>query len=389
MRSRKGHSKGCYRRRRDIHHSTTLLKTFWCTSTSSFPSPSEELLLSQQWGILLSSMLRSKFICTADIFNVINHFEVVIHKLIFNTYVPKAFFLHSIKVHHNKLFMCLLIFYLFYSIPTFMRYWPSFVPNKRTVPLVASSASVQTSIPGQKSIRFEKEQGECLTLIAEQIPLFTGVQITFQQFGEADYLSACNQILHPKTRNPNPKVCFLHILPLWTSWLIDYTFFYHLTIFSHLSCKQKLHSKNHTTFSLFSAVAVAKWILWTFSSWCAAVGLPEEKHQQERKGTDQALAVFPTEFVSPKVVTNQRLKNTFHFVFWRGCPNKPCTKFIESSLWPKGNIRTCSLTFENCRQHREPNWDTILHYLSANSTRREEEYLLAAWAWLKLEPVGE
>lgn len=72
-------------------------------------------------------MLRSKFICTADIFNVINHFEVVIHKLIFNTYVPKAFFLHSIKVHHNKLFMCLLIFLLvllhthFYEIMAIIR----------------------------------------------------------------------------------------------------------------------------------------------------------------------------------------------------------------------------------------------------------------------------
>lgn len=52
---------------------------------------------------------------------------------------------------------------------------------------------------------------------------------------------------------------------------------------------------------------------------CGNVG-PEEKHQQEGKGSDQALTVFFTGFVLPKVVTNQRLKNTFHIVFWRGTP---------------------------------------------------------------------
>lgn len=78
------------------------------------------------------------------------------------------------------------------------------------VPLVANSASVQTLLPGHELIRFEKKQGEGISLFADQIPLFTRMQINFLQPGEADYLSSCNQSLHPKTRNPNPKLCLLH-----------------------------------------------------------------------------------------------------------------------------------------------------------------------------------
>lgn len=231
MGSRKRHSKGCYRYRRDLHHSAILLKTFWGTGTPGSHSPSEELPSSQQWGRLVSSMSQSKFICTANILNVINHFKVAIHQLIFNTPIPKFLFLQCIKVHHNQLSICLLCFCFFHFIPTLMRYLPSFIPNKRTVSLVASSTSVQTPLPGHKLIHFEKEQGECLSLFSEKNPLFTGEQITFQQSGEWGYLSPHNQHLHPKTINPNPKLCFLCILPLWTSWLI--TLFLITWLFSH------------------------------------------------------------------------------------------------------------------------------------------------------------
>lgn len=104
----------------------------------------------------------------------------------------------------------------------------------------ASSVSVQASPPGHKSVRFEKEQGEYHSFLADQSTLFTGVQIMFQQSGEAGYLSSHNWILYSKARKPNPKLCFLCILPLWTSWLIDYTVFNHLTLFSHLSSNKKI-----------------------------------------------------------------------------------------------------------------------------------------------------
>lgn len=151
-RSRKGCSKGCYRHRRDLQHSNILLKTFWCTSTPDSHSPSEELFLSQQWGSLVSSMLQSKFICTAVNSNMINHFKVVIHKLIFNThaksflptkYKSSAQLIVSLPVNF---FTCCTSYPLLWAICHCL--------SQRTV---ASSASVQIPLPGHKLIRFEKE----------------------------------------------------------------------------------------------------------------------------------------------------------------------------------------------------------------------------------------
>lgn len=66
-------------------------------------------------------------------------------------------------------------------------------------------------------------------------------------------------------------------------WLI--TLFWS-SVFSHLSSNKKNHSKYCTTSSLFSAVAVAKWILWTFSGWCVVIW--DQKKSINRKGKEVA-----------------------------------------------------------------------------------------------------
>lgn len=101
-----------WRQRRHLHFSTTLLKTFQGMSILGYHSSSKELFLPQNWGSLISNTLQSIFVCTADTLKVMNHFKIVKHKLVFKTYVPKAFFLQSIEVHKKELPTRLLIFFL-------------------------------------------------------------------------------------------------------------------------------------------------------------------------------------------------------------------------------------------------------------------------------------
>jgi len=110
--------------------------------------------------------------------------------MIFN---PKAFFLESIKAITTNYFL-VNRFSLFYFIHAFMRYWPPFVPQKRTVPLVASSASVQNPLPAQKLIRFEKEQGECFNL--------EGCKSPFYNLGKQTASVLATKVFAPKNQKP-------------------------------------------------------------------------------------------------------------------------------------------------------------------------------------------
>lgn len=117
---------------------------------------------------------------------------------------------------------------------------------------------------------------------------------------------------------------------------------------------------------------------------CGNMG-PEEKHQQERKGSGQALTVFFPGFVSPKAVTNQRLKNTFHIVFWRGTPKQAMHKIHRIIIKDKRKYWDMYSDLWKQQAAKGACWDAMLHYWSTKSTRRGEAYLLEAWTWLKLE----